>query len=48
VRSFGHSLIIDPLGRIIAELPDNEGIITEDIDFNQVKAARSKLRMNIQ
>ena len=43
-ETFGHSLIIDPWGRIIAEKDDDlPGIITADIDIADVAAARTKI-----
>lgn len=37
----GHSVVIDPLGKVISSTEDNqEGIITAEIDFNKVKKTR--------
>ena len=43
-ETFGHSLIVDPWGRIIAEKDDDlPGMITADIDIADVAAARAKI-----
>lgn len=43
-ETFGHSLIIDPWGAIIAEKADDEpGVIVADIDLAAVAAARGKV-----
>ncbi len=40
---FGHSLIIDPWGEILADGGDQEGVIVADIDMTQVKNARDRI-----
>ncbi|MGB7431937.1 MAG: carbon-nitrogen hydrolase family protein [Ahrensia sp.] len=43
-ETYGHSLIIDPWGRIISEKADDEpGVIFADIDLAEVAAARGKV-----
>lgn len=43
-ETYGHSLIIDPWGRVIAEAEGNEpGIVIAEIDTAQVAAARVKI-----
>lgn len=42
-QTYGHSLIISPWGEILAELPEEEGIIVADIDLYLLK----KIRVNI-
>lgn len=39
----GHSMIIDPWGRIVAELPAGEGVILAEIDANLIQSVRSRL-----
>ena len=39
-KTFGHSFIVDPWGKIIASLPTGIGIITAEIDFNYLKTIR--------
>lgn len=44
-RSFGHSLIVDPWGEVLADAGgDSECIITADIDEDRVAQARSRIR----
>ena len=40
---FGHSLVIDPWGEIIAEAGEEETILYADIDLALVDAVRSKI-----
>ncbi len=42
-ETFGHSLIVDPWGRILAESGTEPGILVADIDPAQVAAARAKI-----
>jgi deaminated glutathione amidase len=42
-RTYGHSLIIDPWGKILADGGADEGIITADIDLDEVVKVRGKL-----
>jgi predicted amidohydrolase len=39
----GHSMIIDPWGRVVAELPEGEGVILAEIDTNLIQSVRSRL-----
>ncbi|TDR81987.1 carbon-nitrogen hydrolase family protein [Paludibacterium purpuratum] len=39
----GHSMIIDPWGRILAELPQGEGVVLAEIDTNLIQSVRSRL-----
>jgi deaminated glutathione amidase len=41
--TYGHSLIIDPWGNILAERPQDPGIILASIDLSQVTQARQKI-----
>ena len=40
---FGHSLIIDPWGRVLADGGDDEGFIIADIDMGEVDKARGRI-----
>ena len=40
---FGHSMVCDPLGIVIAESDDNEDIITVDIDLSKIDKVRKKV-----
>jgi len=43
-ETFGHSLIVNPWGEIIAEIDHDEpGFVAVDINLNEVKAARAKI-----
>ena len=41
--SYGHSLIIDPWGRVIAELADGDGYVTAEIDPAQALQVRAEI-----
>jgi deaminated glutathione amidase len=43
-RSFGHSLIVDPWGRVLAEgAADEPGVWTADLDFTELRRIRQAL-----
>ena len=43
-ETYGHSMIIDPWGRVIAEVEGDEpGIIVASLELDEVKAARAKV-----
>lgn len=42
-KTFGHSLIIDPWGTVLADGGTQPGIITAEIDLSQVELVRSRL-----
>jgi deaminated glutathione amidase len=42
-ETFGHSLIVDPWGRVLAEAGTEPGIIMAEIDPGEVAAARSRI-----
>ncbi len=42
-QTFGHSLIVDPWGTVIADGGENVGVITADIDLAKVGEARRKI-----
>jgi deaminated glutathione amidase len=42
-ESYGHSMIIDPWGEVLAEAPDEVGFITADLDFDAQRTVREKL-----
>ncbi|HYT57715.1 MAG TPA: nitrilase-related carbon-nitrogen hydrolase, partial [Verrucomicrobiae bacterium] len=45
-RSFethGHSIIVDPWGQVIAEVPDGPGVITAEIDLAYLANVRAEL-----
>jgi predicted amidohydrolase len=40
---FGHSMIVDPWGTVIAQLEDDVGICVADLDLGQVDAVRAQI-----
>jgi predicted amidohydrolase len=42
-ETHGHSMIVDPWGQILAELPDGAGVITAEIDLAFLAKVRSEL-----
>ena len=42
-RTFGHALIIDPWGQVLADAGEEEGVITADIDISAVQRIRHAL-----
>jgi deaminated glutathione amidase len=42
-ETHGHSMIIDPWGRIVAELPEGPGVITATIDLDYLAKVRAEL-----
>ncbi|MEO2032094.1 MAG: carbon-nitrogen hydrolase family protein [Planctomycetaceae bacterium] len=43
IHTYGHSMIIDPWGTVLAAAPDGEGMITAEIDFDRQAEIRSRL-----
>jgi predicted amidohydrolase len=41
--TYGHAMIVDPWGTIVAECPDGEGIAVAEIDLARVHAIRAQL-----
>ena len=39
-KTFGHSMIVNPWGEVIAELPNKEGIISANLDLNAMHLLR--------
>lgn len=42
-ETHGHSMIIDPWGKILAELPDGAGVITAEVDLGYLTKVRTEL-----
>jgi predicted amidohydrolase len=42
-RTYGHSVIVDPWGEVLAEAGEEPGTISADIDLGAVEAARAKI-----
>ena len=42
-ETYGHSLIVDPWGEIVAEADAEDGFIVAELDFQRVAAARAQI-----
>lgn len=42
-RNFGHSLVADPWGRVIAEAPDGVGVTLAELDLDEIHRVREML-----
>jgi nitrilase len=43
-RSFGHSLVVDPWGNVLAEAPEEgTGVTFADLDFTELRSVRERL-----
>jgi predicted amidohydrolase len=42
-RSYGHSLIVDPWGTVLADAPDREAIVVADLDFADLRRVREEV-----
>ncbi len=43
LQTYGRSMIVDPWGTVLAKAPDGSGVITAEIDFDQLVKIRSHL-----
>jgi len=41
--SYGHSMIVDPWGVVLAQAPDGDGVIVADLEFDRLAAVRRDL-----
>jgi predicted amidohydrolase len=41
--SYGHSLIVDPWGKVVAELADGDGYVISEVDPEQANQVRSEI-----
>ncbi|MDY4431190.1 nitrilase-related carbon-nitrogen hydrolase, partial [Evtepia sp.] len=41
--AYGHSLVCDPWGTIVAQLDEKEGVIVTDIDLNDLDKYRGQI-----
>ena len=42
-RTWGHSMVIDPWGVVLGQLPEGEGVVLADVDVARLAAVRSQL-----
>ena len=42
-RTFGHSMIIDPWGEVLAVWPEGEGVVVADLDGARLQSVRTRL-----
>jgi len=42
-RTWGHSMVVDPWGEVLAVLPEGEGVVLADIDANRLASVRQQL-----
>jgi predicted amidohydrolase len=42
-ESWGHSMIVDPWGAVLADAPDGRGVITAEIDLERIAEVRRRL-----
>lgn len=42
-RTWGHSMLIDPWGKIVAQLPEGEGVVLGNIDLDGLQKIRDSL-----
>ena len=42
-RTFGHSMIIDPWGEVLGELPEGEGVVIAPLDAARLASVRTRL-----
>jgi predicted amidohydrolase len=45
---YGHSMVVDPWGKVLSELDDGEGIILQNIEIDYVNEIRNKLPIKKQ
>jgi nitrilase len=42
-RTYGHTMIVDPWGEVLAERPEGEGVVLADIDSGRLREVRTAL-----
>jgi nitrilase len=42
-RTFGHSMLVDPWGEVVAMLAEGEGVVTGDVDPRRIDEVRARL-----
>ena len=46
-RTYGHSMIVDPWGEVLASRAEGEGIVLADMDLERVREVRAELPANL-
>ena len=42
-RTWGHSMVIDPWGQVLAVRPEGEGVVLAELDLDRIAAVRTQL-----
>jgi len=42
-RTWGHTMVIDPWGEVLAQLPEGEGVVAAEVDGERLAAVRAQL-----
>jgi deaminated glutathione amidase len=42
-RTWGHSMVVDPWGEVLAVLPEGEGFVIAEVDAERLKSVRAQL-----
>ena len=42
-RTFGHSMVVDPWGKVVSVLPEGEGVVLAEIDVARIASVRTQL-----
>ena len=42
-QCYGHSIIVDPWGIVVAQAPDTEGVVVADLNFDELRRIRKQL-----
>jgi nitrilase len=42
-RTFGHSMVVDPWGKVLAVLPEGEGVVMAEVEPARIASVRSQL-----
>ncbi|MCL7945219.1 carbon-nitrogen hydrolase family protein [Marinobacter sp. ATCH36] len=42
-RTYGHSMIVDPWGRVMSEIGEGSGVVTADLDMERLREIRARM-----